>query len=392
MGVGKLLILSLILLALTTMLIFTKHGLTPSGTTRTEQVLTTGSVSVNEEVVGHVTVVDVAGRTLSIPRNISRIIAIGPGALRLVAYLNAMDLVVGVEELEVSSCIGRDYAMAYCDYIKNLPVIGPGGPRNPPDPERIMQVKPQLIIMSRTYVNMYPPERLELETGVPVMVVDYGSPGYLQLEGLKGVLQILGKALNKEESANHLINYVDSVAADLKSRVETTTWKPSVYIGAVSYQGAQPFTVSQSMFAPLVLLNTSSIVDELRPEGGRVDVDFEWLIKRQPDFVFIDEGNLNVVIDDFSKNKERYCQLRVFREGRVYGVVPFNHYHTNIATAIANAYYIGKVLYPEAFTDIDPVEKADEVFKAFTGKPLYNSFTKGGYQGYVNLAEFLMCD
>ena len=37
------------------------------------------------------------------------------------------------------------------------------------------------------------------------------------------------------------------------------------------------------------------------------------------------------------------------------------YYSTNIDTVIANAYYIGKVLYPDEFRDIDPAEKADEI-------------------------------
>jgi len=143
---------------------------------------------------------------------------------------------------------------------------------------------------------------------------------------------------------------------------------------------------------PLVLLNTSSIVDGLKPEGGYIQVDFEYLLEKQPDYIFIDENNLRVVLDDFSKNREQYCSLKAFREGRVYGVLPFNWYHTNIATALADAYFIGKVLYPEAFADVDPVQKANEIFEVFVGKPLYQGFVDGGYQGFVNLSDVFKCD
>ena len=37
-------------------------------------------------------------------------------------------------------------------------------------------------------------------------------------------------------------------------------------------------------------------------------------------------------------------------------------YYNNIETALADIYYVGKVLYPEQFADIDPVEKADEIY------------------------------
>ena len=127
----------------------------------------------------YITITDFANRTVKVPRGIKRIVAIDPGTLRLVAYLNAVDMVVGVEEIERRSTLGRDYAMAYGDVFKNLPVIGPGGPRSAPDPERIRSVKPDLVIMSRIYVSLYDPDRLSEEVGAPVIVVDYGVAGYL---------------------------------------------------------------------------------------------------------------------------------------------------------------------------------------------------------------------
>jgi iron complex transport system substrate-binding protein len=98
-----------------------------------------------------------------------------------------------------------------------------------------------------------------------------------------------------------------------------------------------------------------------------------------------------MVLDDFSKNRDQYCSLNAFKEGRIFGVLPFNYYHTNIATAFADAYFIGKVLYPGAFADVDPIQKADEIFKAFVGKPLYQDFVKNGYQGFVNLSNLFKC-
>ena len=343
------------------------------------------------EGVGYIEVTDFLNRTVRIPRNISRVVAIGPGALRLVTYLNVTDLVVGVEELEHRGCVGRDYSMAYCEFFKTLPVIGSGGPRNPPNPEMLMKVKPDLIIMYSGYASLYQPDRLEREVNVPVLVIDYGVAGYVDTESLKRALSLLGKVLNKEGRAEQLVSFIDSVVEDLSKRVVGVGVRPKTYVGAISYTGAQPFTASQSRFAPLVLLNTSSIVDSLKPGGGYVQVDFEFLLKEQPEYVFVDENNLNVVLDDFMKSKDLYCSLKAFKEGRVFSVLPFNYYHTNIATALANAYFVGKVLYPEVFADVDPIQKADEVFKVFVGKALYQEFLSSGYLGFVSLSDLLKC-
>lgn len=346
----------------------------------------------SEESPGYVVVTDFVNRTVRIVKDIRRVVAIGPGALRLVAYLNALDMVVGVEEIEQrGSVVGRDYAMAYGDLLKNLPVVGPGGPRSAPDPEKIRSVKPDLVIMSRTYVDLYNPDRLSEEVGAPVIVVDYGVAGYLDIDSLKNALRMLGLVLGKSGRAEELCRFIDSIVYDLRNRTAGITVKPSVYIGAVSYKGKQPFTSSQISFPPLVLLNTKSIVDDVGGKQGFISIDFEYLLSRQPDVIFIDLNNLDVVLDDYNKDPSKYCALKAFKEGKLYSILPFNYYHTNIATAFADAYYIGKILYPDRFSDVDPIQKANEIFRVFLGRELYKDFVEGFGRGFGSLKDLFTC-
>lgn len=340
----------------------------------------------------YVEVVDYLNRSVKVLKNVGRVVAIGPGTLRLITYLNATDLIVGVEQVEVTwSVIGRDYAMAHQQLFKNLSIIGQGGPNTPPNPEMLKVVKPQLIIMTRTYAELYLPDKLSEEVGVPVLVIDYGVAGYLDVDSFKYAMSLLGKVLGREERASQLSRYLDHLISDLRNRTSEVTSRPKVYVGAVSYKGAQPFTSTQVDFPPLRLLNTSSIVDSLSTKGGFIQVDFEYIMKMQPDYVFVDENNLKVVLDDFIKDRSKYCILNAFKDGKVYGTLPYNYYHTNVATALANAYFIGKVLYPDKFADIDVAIKADEIFKAFVGKPLYREFINGGYPGFTQLDETFKC-
>ncbi|MEM0310822.1 MAG: ABC transporter substrate-binding protein, partial [Ignisphaera sp.] len=185
------------------------------------------------ETQTYFTVTDILNRSVKIPKNLSRVVAIGPGALRLIAYLNATNLLVGVEEAELSwSPTGRDYAMAYSTIFKSLPVIGPGGPNRPPDPEKLRTVKPQLIIMSRTYADLYPPDRLAEEVNASVFVIDYGVAGYLDIDGIKNALMILGKVLGREERAKELVNYINQLVSDLNNRTRDIASRPKVYVGA----------------------------------------------------------------------------------------------------------------------------------------------------------------
>ncbi len=43
----------------------------------------------------------------------------------------------------------------------------------------------------------------------------------------------------------------------------------------------------------------------------------------------------------------------------------------NYETTLTNAYYIGTILYPETFADIDPAAKADKIYTFVDGSPVY---------------------
>jgi len=68
-------------------------------------------------------IVDMAGRTVTVPTEINRIVAVCSGCLRVLTYMDAADLVCAVEETE-SDPTGRPYAMAHPEYA-SLPIIGP---------------------------------------------------------------------------------------------------------------------------------------------------------------------------------------------------------------------------------------------------------------------------
>ena len=48
----------------------------------------------------YITVTDALGRTVNVPRNVTRVVALGPGALRIIVSLNATSDIVGIEEFE----------------------------------------------------------------------------------------------------------------------------------------------------------------------------------------------------------------------------------------------------------------------------------------------------
>jgi iron complex transport system substrate-binding protein len=126
------------------------------------------------------------------------------------------------------------------------------------------------------------------------------------------------------------------------------------------------------------------VVNEL-DKAGHMFVDEEKIIEWNPDIIFIDGGGLNLVKDDYKKNPKFYNLLKAVQDRKLYGLFPYNFYTTNIDTALANAYYIGKVIYPDEFEDINPEEKADEIYTFLVGKPVYNKM-KNDWRGFGKLS------
>jgi len=118
-------------------------------------------------------VTDLVGREVKVEIPAQRIVAIGPGALRLVTYDEGASMVVGIEEIEKKASPGRSYMLAYPD-LKKLPSIGQGGPDIAPNEESLVGIKPDVIFVSYL-VDKAKADQLQAKTGIPVVVLSYSS-------------------------------------------------------------------------------------------------------------------------------------------------------------------------------------------------------------------------
>ena len=51
--------------------------------------------------------------------------------------------------------------------------------------------------------------------------------------------------------------------------------------------------------------------------------------------------------------------------------MPYNWYTTNHGNVLADAWYVGKVVYPAEFQDVNPQEKANEIYSfLYAGSPV----------------------
>ncbi|HPQ80886.1 MAG TPA: ABC transporter substrate-binding protein, partial [bacterium] len=251
------------------------------------------------------------------------------------------------------------------------PVIGPGGPpviNNPPDIEPLMKVKPDVLFTS--LLDASKADRLQDKIRIPVVVLSYGDFASFD-DTVFDSLRLLGRIFKKDGRAEEVVGFVRGKIADLKRRAAKTKGKPSVYVGALGFKGTQGIESTDASYVPFEWLSANNAAKEISP-SGHLFINMETLLKLDPEIIFIDGGGREAVSRDFARKREIYNQLEAFRERRVYALFPFNWYTTNIGTALADAYAIGKAVSPGAFRDIDIRSVTNDIYSFLVGEPLYD--------------------
>lgn len=335
-----------------------------------------GPSSDAEERTNGIQVTDLAGRTLSLEALPEQIITLGSSA-RMYTYIAGTDKIVGVEKKHQDLGSARPYILAYPE-LADIAMVGEGFP-NPADPERILELAPDLILAGD--LDMQEVQDLEQKTGIPVIVLSTGEDVLFD-KSLYQSLKIIGQLTGRTHRAEEVIAYMEDMKRDLEDRTKdlADSDKLSVYVGGLSYKGNHGIESTAGQSAMLDIIHAKNVADEIGTNGSII-IDKEKLVDWDPDILIIDENGLGLVMEDYAKNPSYYKSLSAVAAGQVYGQLPYISNYNNIETALADVYYVGQILYPEAFADIDILEKADEIYEFMLNQPLYDKMQEkfGGY-------------
>jgi len=325
-------------------------------------------------------VVDSSQRSVEVPEKVDRVICSGAGCLRLLTYLQAQPMVVAVDDIEArrKKYDARPYSIANPQF-KKLPIFGEF--RGHDNPELILTIEPQPQVIMKTYGSSmgYDPVELQAKTGIPVVVLNYGDLGRLKSQ-LYQSIRTMGEVIGKQHRAEEVIVFFEAQIADLKLRTVDIPEKdrPSVFVGGVAFKGPHGYQSTEPAYPPFTFVNANNLAYDTMLSGKELrhsEVSKEKIVEWNPDYLFLDLSSLQMGDEAgglFELRKDpAYRTLTAVQEGKVYGLLPYNWYTKNYGSILANAYYIGKVLYPERFTDVDPAAKADEIYNFLVGKPVY---------------------
>lgn len=320
-------------------------------------------------------VVDAYGRSVEVPKDAKTAATVGSGA-RFVVYAGAQDKLIAVTEMETTPAMNRPYAVAYKDLFANLPSTSNGNHllETNVNEEQLMDLNPDVIISSRSAEEC---DAFQKDTGIPVIGITYQNQ--LFTDNVYNSITCVGEALGTEDHANEVVTKLKEWDADLKARTAdiADADKPSVYVGAVNYKGAKSFTGTYANYAPLVELNAKNVADETGQKAA-VDVDLEQIGNWDPDYMFLNAGNMDLMKADYANNQAFFDGLKAFRQGNLYTQPFFNFNGTNIDTGICDTYFIGATIYPDKFADVDLKAKYSEIYTALLGVDFYQVMQQNG--------------
>ncbi len=322
-------------------------------------------------------IVDSRGREVVVPLEIKRLGSLG--VLRLLTYMQAGDLVVAGTDMDNEILLARPYTYANPQYA-NLPVIGQGGAGGiVPFEEEIIGLEVDLVFVSSDYEDC---DGLSEKIKIPVVAID--NPDLFAKEMEKSI-NIIGQILNKEDRAEAINRFMANAQADLNERTKdiNDNERPSVYNGAMNYKGFHGFDGTAAKYPPFEAINANNVADGTGQNGAFI-VDLEQVMVWDPEIIFLNPDNMDLVNEQFKKNPDYFNGLKAVKNNRVYSQLAYNNNYTNIEIALADAYYAGTIIYPGAFEDLDVEKKADDIFEFLLGKPLYSDFVRAG-QGFGKL-------
>ena len=343
------------------------------------------------------TVVDVWNREVEIPAEVDSIVAVGSMGPRMAAYLGVVDMLAGAELSDINSESARyDYSPVYHDVLADLPPVGRGGGsgENNAYAEEIIMLQPDVIIAG---FDEDACDELQRQTGIPVVSIRYRAHGFID-EGFYRSLRIFADVVGAEERCEEILSYIDGCKADLARRTDgiPDSGKLLAYTGAVTYNGRHGFAFTYVNFPPFVAIGALNAADELAAaqtgdaEAAALasgtayigddgfEIDPEKIIEWDPDIIFLDPGNMDIVNSEYAANPAYFESIRAIEEGNVYSMPSTNSAGPNITYLLMNAYYAGTVLFPDSFSDIDFRGKSSEIMEMMLGRDFFDEMESDG--------------
>ena len=312
------------------------------------------------------TIIDYENRTIVLPKEATRIVSLVPSALRILVQVGAGDNIVAIDRKSKASQNSM-LPMISKPSLKQLPIIGD---RKEPNLEAILTVRPDLILTSTTADRA---NALQAALGIPVVcVVSEPDEDY-------SIIRFIGTIVGKQDYAEELVLYLTSMADDLQQKLQTLPAESRKRVYLALFTNSGKFTQTMPVYQSLKLAGGINVASGITAttSWGSVEVNKERILAWNPEIVFVDwrETQAYLSKDSFLQDSE-FSFLRAVKDRKVY-YSQTSHEGKDYSTALAEAYYMASVLYPELISSEYARMKAEDAYETMYGlRGYYTEWTK----------------
>lgn len=258
----------------------------------TQQNMQATEVTTNTmETIYPATIIDSNGEEVVIEAEPSKIVSMGPNITEMIFALGVSDKLIG--------------RTTYCDYPAEAAEIEAVGTLYKPDIEKIINLKPDILIAS-THFSSESEEQLK-ELGIKVIVL-YEEH---EMSGVYTMIDTLGIIVNKSVEAQKIINQMKEKIEAVQEKVKDFE-RPSVYY-VVGFGESGDYTAGGDTFVAQLLELAGG--NNIAKDASGWNYTLESLIEADPDIIVVKQGMKEEFI-----SSENYKELSAVKNNQVYEI------------------------------------------------------------------------
>ncbi len=297
-----------------------------------------------------VTVVDTAGRNVTIAAVPQRVVSGYYISTSAIIALGQKDRIVGLEAK-------ADKREIYSLSAKELVSYPSVGTAKQLDMETLLNLKPEFVVLPMAQRQA---ADILTQMGIPAIVVNPES-----YDQFLEMIRLLGKILDADSDL--LLSFYTEKENKLSSLLAGCE-KPSVYLG-----GNSDFlrTAGSSMYQDTMLRFAGSInVAEDIMDASWVDISYEQLIAWNPDVILL-AADASYTVEDVLAD-ELLRDVGAVKNGKVYALPSSPEaWDSPVPGTIVGSLWLASRLHPEVYSEEEFIKDANEFYETFYGFTLY---------------------
>ncbi len=120
--------------------------------------------------------------------------------------------------------------------------------------------------------------------------------------------------------------------------------------------------------------SVASLQDAIGAGQKNTLLDAEQVLAWDPAYIFLDAAGKDIWQQELTR--PAFQALTTSRKNHVFSVLPFNWHTINYEHLLCNTWFIGKIVYPEGFADVDIEKRSAEIIQYFYSTDIFDEVKK----------------